>query len=43
MSKVKRGEIKVLLVEDRAEDAELLVGDMRRSGLAVVSRRVEVL
>jgi diguanylate cyclase (GGDEF)-like protein/PAS domain S-box-containing protein len=41
MGKVKRGEIKVLLVEDRAEDAELLVGDMRRSGLAIVSRRVE--
>jgi diguanylate cyclase (GGDEF)-like protein/PAS domain S-box-containing protein len=36
-----RGEIKVLLVEDRGEDAELLVSDMRRSGLAIVSRRVE--
>ncbi|MDP9014507.1 MAG: EAL domain-containing protein [Pseudomonadota bacterium] len=36
-----RGEIKVLLVEDRAEDAELLLGDMRRGGLGIVSRRVE--
>jgi diguanylate cyclase (GGDEF)-like protein/PAS domain S-box-containing protein len=36
-----RGNIKVLLVEDRAEDAELLVREMRRSGLAIVSRRVE--
>jgi two-component system sensor histidine kinase/response regulator len=36
-----RGEIKILLVEDRAEDAELLVSEMRRSGLAIVSRRVE--
>jgi diguanylate cyclase (GGDEF)-like protein/PAS domain S-box-containing protein len=34
-------EIKVLLVEDRAEDAELLVGEMRRRGLAILSRRVE--
>src|SRR5882672_9884093 len=37
----KRGEIKVLLVEDRAADAELLLAEMRRRGLAVVSLRVE--
>ncbi len=37
----KRGEIKVLLVEDRADDAELLLAEMRRRGLAVVSLRVE--
>lgn len=36
-----RGPIKVLLVEDRAEDAELLVREMRRSGLEVQSHRVE--
>jgi diguanylate cyclase (GGDEF)-like protein/PAS domain S-box-containing protein len=36
-----RSSIKVLLVEDRAEDAELLVREMRRSGLDVDSRRVE--
>lgn len=36
-----RSGIKVLLVEDRAEDAELLVGEMRRRGLAIVSCRVE--
>jgi len=36
-----RGPIKVLLVEDRAEDAELLVREMRRSGLQVDSHRVE--
>ncbi|HWJ34794.1 MAG TPA: EAL domain-containing protein [Steroidobacteraceae bacterium] len=42
MDKVNmRGEIKVLLVEDRAEDAELLVAEMRRRGLVIVSRRVE--
>ena len=37
----KRGEIKVLLVEDRADDAELLLAEMRRRGLAVVSLRVD--
>jgi CheY-like chemotaxis protein len=37
----KSGEIKVLLVEDRIDDAELLVAEMRRRGLAVVSLRVE--
>ena len=37
----KRGEIKVLLVEDRADDAELLLAEMRRRGLPVVSLRVE--
>jgi diguanylate cyclase (GGDEF)-like protein/PAS domain S-box-containing protein len=36
-----RGEIKVLLVEDRQEDAELLLREIRRSGLRIVSRRVE--
>jgi diguanylate cyclase (GGDEF)-like protein/PAS domain S-box-containing protein len=36
-----RGDIKILLVEDRPEDAELLVREMRRSGLAIVSLRVE--
>jgi diguanylate cyclase (GGDEF)-like protein/PAS domain S-box-containing protein len=36
-----RGAIKVLLVEDRAEDAELLVREMRRNGLEVDSHRVE--
>jgi diguanylate cyclase (GGDEF)-like protein/PAS domain S-box-containing protein len=36
-----RDEIKVLLVEDTAEDAELLLREMRRGNLAVVSRRVE--
>ena len=36
-----RGEIKVLLVEDRIEDAELLLREMRRSELTIVSRRVE--
>ena len=34
-------EIKVLMVEDREEDAELLLREMRRSGLSIVSRRVE--
>ena len=33
--------IRVLLVEDRPEDAELLVAEMRRRGLAVTSRRVD--
>src|SRR5258706_191719 len=37
----KPGEIKVLLVEDRIDDAELLVAEMRRRGLPVVSLRVE--
>lgn len=36
-----RRDIKVLLVEDRPEDAELLISEMRRRGLAVVARRVE--
>jgi diguanylate cyclase (GGDEF)-like protein/PAS domain S-box-containing protein len=38
---IGRGSIKVLLVEDRPEDAELLLREMRRSGLDVDSRRVE--
>ncbi len=33
--------LKVLLVEDRPEDAELLVREMRSSGLVISSRRVE--
>jgi diguanylate cyclase (GGDEF)-like protein/PAS domain S-box-containing protein len=33
--------IKILLVEDRPEDAELLLREMRRSGLSVVGQRVE--
>src|SRR6202051_254071 len=37
----KRDEIKVLLVEDRTDDAELLLAEMRRRGLPVVSLRVE--
>src|SRR6267154_1857627 len=37
----ERGEIKVLLVEDRIDDAELLLAEMRRRGLPVVSLRVE--
>jgi len=37
----KPGEIKVLLVEDRVDDAELLLAEMRRRGLPVVSLRVE--
>ncbi|MEA3133249.1 MAG: hypothetical protein QOG17_1095 [Gammaproteobacteria bacterium] len=41
MDKLNVGEIKVLLVEDRTEDAELLLSEMRRRGLDVVSRRVE--
>src|ERR1019366_5162899 len=36
-----REAIKILLVEDRVEDAELLLREIRRSGLAVTSRRVE--
>src|ERR1700676_4219991 len=36
-----RRQIKVLLVEDRAEDAELLLREMRLRGLDVISRRVE--
>jgi PAS domain S-box-containing protein len=36
-----RRQIKVLLVEDRAEDAELLLREMRVRGLDVISRRVE--
>jgi diguanylate cyclase (GGDEF)-like protein/PAS domain S-box-containing protein len=37
----KRSDIKVLLVEDGVDDAELLLAEMRRRGLPVVSRRVE--
>lgn len=33
--------IKVLLVEDRSEDAELLLREMRRSGLSIIGHRVE--
>ena len=33
--------IKVLLVEDRIEDAEILLREMRTRGLSIVSRRVE--
>ncbi len=41
-SKVRtRGEIKVLLVEDQADDADLLIREMRRGGLSIVDRRVE--
>jgi diguanylate cyclase (GGDEF)-like protein/PAS domain S-box-containing protein len=36
-----RGEIRVLMVEDRAEDAELLLREMQRAGLNILSRRVE--
>jgi diguanylate cyclase (GGDEF)-like protein/PAS domain S-box-containing protein len=36
-----RETIKVLLVEDRPEDAELLIREMRARGLRVASRRVE--
>jgi diguanylate cyclase (GGDEF)-like protein/PAS domain S-box-containing protein len=36
-----RESIKVLLVEDRPEDAELLIREMRSRGLLVTSRRVE--
>jgi diguanylate cyclase (GGDEF)-like protein/PAS domain S-box-containing protein len=36
-----RRQIKVLLVEDRAEDAELLLREMRARGLDVISRRVD--
>src|SRR5579863_1379539 len=36
-----RRQIKVLLVEDRAEDAEILLREMRLRGLDVISRRVE--
>jgi diguanylate cyclase (GGDEF)-like protein/PAS domain S-box-containing protein len=36
-----RASIKVLMVEDRPEDAELLLGEMRRNGLRVDTRRVE--
>ena len=35
------GPIRVLLVEDRPEDAELLLREMRRGGLDVNNRRVE--
>ena len=33
--------LKVLLIEDRPEDAELLLREMRSRGLLVESRRVE--
>jgi diguanylate cyclase (GGDEF)-like protein/PAS domain S-box-containing protein len=36
-----RADIRILMVEDRPEDAELLLGEMRRNGLAVITRRVE--
>jgi diguanylate cyclase (GGDEF)-like protein/PAS domain S-box-containing protein len=36
-----RRKIKVLLVEDRAEDAEILLREMRLQGLDFVSRRVD--
>jgi diguanylate cyclase (GGDEF)-like protein/PAS domain S-box-containing protein len=36
-----RETIKVLLIEDRAEDAELLLREMRRGGLVIDARRVE--
>jgi diguanylate cyclase (GGDEF)-like protein/PAS domain S-box-containing protein len=36
-----RAPIKVLLVEDREEDAEMLLREMRTRGLSVVSRRVD--
>ena len=36
-----KSEIRVLLVEDREEDAELLLREMRRSHLPIVSLRVE--
>ena len=36
-----RRQIKVLLVEDRVEDAEMLLREMRMQGLDVVSRRVD--
>ncbi|MEA3197248.1 MAG: hypothetical protein QOF32_1300, partial [Gammaproteobacteria bacterium] len=36
-----RAPIKVLLVEDREEDAEMLIREMRMRGLSIVSRRVD--
>src|SRR5580700_7746617 len=36
-----RRKIKVLLVEDRVEDAEMLLREMRMRGLSIVSRRVD--
>jgi diguanylate cyclase (GGDEF)-like protein/PAS domain S-box-containing protein len=36
-----RGQIKVLLVEDREEDAEMLLREMHMRGLSIVSRRVD--
>ena len=36
-----RAEIKVLMVEDQLEDAELLTFEMRRSGLPIVAQRVD--
>ena len=36
-----RRKIKVLLVEDRIEDAEILLREMRTRGLSIVSRRVD--
>ena len=36
-----RRKIKVLLVEDRVEDAEMLLREMRMRGLSVVSQRVD--
>ena len=37
----KRGEIKVLLVEDRIDDAELLLAEMRRRGILVRDRNAD--
>ncbi len=37
----RRSKIKVLLVEDRAEDDELLLRDWRSACLSISSRRVE--
>jgi diguanylate cyclase (GGDEF)-like protein/PAS domain S-box-containing protein len=41
MSSTLRAEIKVLMVEDRPEDAELLLIEMRRNGLQAKTQRVE--
>ena len=38
---ITRKQIKVLMVEDRAEDAEMLLREMRVKGLDVQHRRVE--
>jgi pentatricopeptide repeat protein len=36
-----RRQIKVLMVEDRVEDAEMLLREMRGKGLEVLSKRVD--